>query len=188
MGGSESKSVVIREVESAESLEYRMRGTLKSQLEEMKSDVKQVVPAIDENVIKTINEIEDALILRYSQLDDRSKIAENVRQILGAGSIQQVTAFIVDAAEKMIYAMHSTDEMKEVMRWQMRKQVIKVGSQVIGMEAHYRVKVLEEKSKNYVTKDTKDTVVIIGYKILVHSLQENPADMLTGEQLKTLSF
>ena len=186
MGGTQS--VVIREVETDESLEARVRGTLDSQLQDMREDVLKVPPVISENVITTINEISDAIVIRYHQLEKLDVIAKNIQDLLGSDSMPQVTEFLVETATKRVAAMNSTAEMKEIMRWQRRKQVVNVDGQVIGMEAHYRVKLLEEKTKHYISKDSKDTVILIGYKILVHSLQERPEHVLTGPQLKQLKF
>lgn len=188
MGGKQSQEIVVREVESDQSLESRLRGSLESQLKDMKEDVVQVAPVIEKNIIHTITEINDAVVLRYSQLDDYSKISANIQLILGNDSMPQVTEFLVETAKKMIAAMNSTDEMKEAMRWQMRKQLVKVGDKVIGMEAHYRVKLLEEKTKHYVSKDSKNTVVMIGYKILIHSLQGSTEALLSTDELKGLTF
>ena len=116
------------------------------------------------------------------------KIEKNIREILGSSALPQVTEILVETATRMVSAMNSTDEMREIMRWQRRKQVVNVDGQVVGMEVHYRVKLLEEKTKHYISKDSKDTVVLIGYKIMVHSLRENPDHVLTADQLKGLAF
>ena len=186
MGGKQS--VVIREVESDASIEARVRGSLDTQLATLKDEVVQVSPVIQEKVITTINEISDAIVIRYRQLENMEKIECNIRDILGSSALPQVTEFLVETATRMISAMNSTDEMKEIMRWQRRKQVVNVDGQVVGMEVHYRVKLLEEKTKYYISKSSRDTVVLIGYKIMVHSLRENPDHVLTASQLKGLTF
>jgi signal recognition particle GTPase len=190
MGSSESKVEIVREEaeESEASIQAALRSSLSGQLEGMKADVVKVSPEIKEHVIETVQEIADAILIRYHQLDDIQIIAENIQQIFGSKQTPQVTSFLVDTATRMIAAMNNTEQMKEVMRWQKRKQIMSVGDRVVGMEAHYQVKLLEEKTKHYISKDSKDTVVIIGYKILVHSLEVNPEKVLSSDELKSLSF
>lgn len=188
MGHSESKEVIIREVESDEGMRARLQGMLDSQLATMKDDVLQVHPVITDNVLETLNEISDALVIRYSNLKSKDEISKNIREIIGYDALPQVTEFLVETATRMVSAMQSTEEMKEVMRWQRRKQVVKVDDKVVGMEAHYRVKLLEEKSRSYLPFGSKDTVVMIGYKIYVHSLNADPNNVLSTDQLKKLTF
>ena len=189
MGGSQSQQQqIIREVESDESLQARMRGTLESQLKGLKEDVLNVVPVITDNILATMFETSDAIVLRYSQLENKDTIARNIREIVGSDSIPNVTEFLVETASKMVAAMQSTEEMKEAMRWQRCTKVVKVKGQVVGMEAHYRVNLLDQRTKHYIAKDSKDTIVMISYKILVHTIKGNPKHLLSSDQLKEIVF
>ena len=187
MGGSQSQQQqIIREVESDES-QARMRGILESQLKGMKEDVLRVAPVIN-NILETLFETSDVIVLRYSQLEDKEAIARNIREILGSDSMPQTTEFLIETATKMVSAMQSTQEMRDAARWQRRKKVLRVSGQVVGMEAHYRVNLLEEKTTHYIAKDSKDTVVMIAYKLMVHALPGNPEHALSSDQLKKLTF
>lgn len=82
--------------------------------------------------------------------------------------------------------MASSEELQEILRWQERKMVKRVGDKVYGIEAHYKVKVLEE-TKGTVFR-SRDTVVLIAYKCIAHAMDLNPADFPDDEEHKQLTF
>ena len=53
---------------------------------------------------------------------------------------------IADAAKNLISAIHETDKLKQIIRWQSR-QIIQTdpgGQRSIGVEIHYKLKIFEE--------------------------------------------
>ena len=84
--------------------------------------------------------------------------------------------------------MTSSQELQEIFRWQERKMVKRVGDKVYEIEAHYKVKVLEESKGTMFTGRSKDTVVLIAYKCIAHVMDLNPAEFPDDEELKQLTF
>lgn len=55
-------------------------------------------------------------------------MVENIKDIVGgANAIPKVTEFLMETVTKLIAVMESTQEMKELMQWQSRKQVVRAG-------------------------------------------------------------
>lgn len=181
MGGSPSKEVVY--VESDESKQAKVLSKLENQLEDLRKEVVSVRPCITEGVRETISSEQDALLMRYSQLTDVTVIEENIREVFGNFPVLE---FIVDTATRMVSAMNSTEEMTEILRWQERKLVKRVGSRVYGIEAHFKVKILEKEKGTFRT--SKDTVVLIAYKCLAHVMDRPADDYPDDNELKRLTF
>lgn len=182
--GSSSSTEVVKHVESEESKRAKLLDRLEKQLEELKSEVTKVEPSIKENIKETISQEEDALLMRYSQLTDKEKITQDIQKVFGDFPL---LSFLVDTATRLVGAMTSSKEMTEILRWQERKMVKRVGNQVFGIEAHYKVKIMEE-SKGNVFSSSKDTVVLIAYKCIAHSMDLNPADIPDAEEYKQITF
>ena len=186
MGSSSSKETtkeIVAYVESEESKRIRLLGRLEKQLEELKKEVTTVEPAISSNVRCTVCQEQDALLMRYSQLTDKEQVSRDIERIFGGFPL---LGFLVDTATKLVSTMASSEELQEILRWQERKMVKRVGDKVYGIEAHYKVKVLEE-TKGTVFK-TRDTVVMIAYKCIAHAMDLNPADFPDDEEHKQLTF
>ena len=159
---------------------------LENQLEELKKEVTSMEPSIQQDVKNTIYQEEDALLVRYSQLKDKAKIEEDIKKIFGNFPLLD---FIVDTACRMVTAMTSSEEMTEVLRWQERKIVKRIGDQVYGIEAHYKVKMLEETKGEYMgLKTSKETVVLIAYKCLAHVMELKPEEYPDAESFKKITF
>lgn len=157
---------------------------LDHQLDDLKREVTLVEPAIKDNVRSTVSKIEDATLLRYSQLEDMSKIEENIKQVFKGFPVMEV---IVDAASNMVAAMNATKELTEILRWQQRKLVKRVGDKVYGLEVHYKVKILEE-TKGWIGPKKKETVVLVAYKALAHAMNLDPEDYPDAEEFQALKF
>ena len=97
---------------------------LDNQLAVLKKEVESVEPVIKNNVKAEVHRVEDAAILRYSQLQDISAIKENIEQIFSGFPVMSV---LVDAATNMVAAMNATEELTEIVRWQQRKAVKRMG-------------------------------------------------------------
>ena len=183
MGSGSSKTVEVKEivkyVESDESKRAAILAKLNHQLEDLKKEVTLVPQIINDNVKTTVSKMEDATLLRYSQLQDMSKIEENIKQVFKGFPILDV---IVDAASNMVAAMNATEELTEILRWQQRVLVKRVGDKVYGLEVHYKVKILEE-TKGWVGSKRRETVVLVAYKAIAHAMDLNPADYPDDEEL-----
>ena len=81
------------------------------------------------------------------------------------------------------------EEMTEILRWQEHKIMKRIGNQVYGIEAHYKVKLLEETEGEYMGfRSSKETVVLIAYKCLAHAMDLNPEDYPDEETFKQITF
>ena len=176
---------VIKEVESDESKRIRLLGQLDNQLKELKAEVTSVQPSIKENVRETIFLEQNALMIRYSELKNKQKIVEHVKEMFGNFPLLE---FLVDTATTLVSVMASSEEMKELLRWHDKKLVKRFGNKVYGIEAHYKVKVLEEIKGNRITGTSKDTVVLIAYKCLSHAMDLDPEDFPDDKALAQIKF
>lgn len=171
----------------AESDESSIQSVLDSHLDEMKKDIEHVSPAITDNDLQTIIEKSSVEVMPYSNLKNKERIMKKIKEMVDSEStIPDFTKFVLDTASNMIDAMVSTEEMKEAMHLQNRKQVINVDGEVKGMEVHYRVRILEEKSGYFSSKS--NAVVMIGYKIYLHNLKGDHNEVLSKAQLNELRF
>lgn len=170
-------------VESDESKQAKLLGALENQLESLKKEVVSVQPCISDGVKETVFSEQDALLMRYSQLSDRGTIEKNIQEVFGKFPVLE---FIIDTATRMISAMQTTEEMTEILRWQERKLVKRVGSKVYGIEAHYKVKIMEKDKGTF--KTNKETVGLIAYKLLAHVMDRPADDFPDDEELKCVTF
>ena len=166
---------VVPYVESDESKRAAVLVRLDSQLKELKREVTTIEPIIKENVRSEVLKVEDVLLLRYSQLQNE----DNLREIFKGFPVMSL---LIDAASSMISAMNATEELTEILRWQQRKLIKRVGGEVIGMEVHYKVKILEE-TKGWVGSRKKETVVLVAYKAIASVMNLNPCDYPDAKEL-----
>lgn len=75
--------------------------------------------------------------------------------------------FIIDTAKQFLVSMHSTDELKEILRWQSNKLVQKIKGETVELEVHYKSNIIKMKSKKLFLPDEEDTVIMVVYKLLV---------------------
>lgn len=191
MGSKNSKVVekevikeVVKVVESDESKRASALMKLDRQLEELRKEVTTVEPIIKDNIKSEVHKVEDATLLKYSQLQDMSKIEENIMQVFKGFPVMQV---LVDAASNMVAAMNATEELTEILRWQQRKVVKRVRDKVYGIEVHYKVKILEE-TKGWVGNKKKETVVMVAYKAIASTMDLNPNDFPDDNDLASIKF
>ena len=156
---------------------------VKEQLEKLKQEIIPLTPIITENVISKSCDDQDALVIRYGDLADKTKIVANIENLFPNHPGKK---FIVDTASAMIQAMASTKEMEELMRWQKRQVIKTVGDKIYGMELQYKVQLLN--STRGMVRTTKETTLLIAYKSIVHVMAGNPQDHPTDDELKQLTF
>lgn len=188
MGSSGSKQEikeVVKYVESDESKRIRLLGQLENQLQQLKEEVNGVQPSISENVKETISLEQDALLLRYSQLKDKELVVRHIKEVFEKFPLLE---FLVDTATTLVSVMTSSEEVKEILRWHEKKMVKRVNDKVYGIEAHYKVKILEEIQGNVFTGKSKDTVVLIAYKCMSHVMDLNPENFPDTEEFKQITF
>lgn len=190
MGGSSSKPEVRTvEVESQESKRLRESMKLDKQLAELKDEIYALAPIIHESVKKTFSEEADALVVKYDDLADKNAAAiiRNIDQLFPAFPLKE---FLVDTAQAMIHAMASTEEMSEMLRWQKRMIIKTINGKVYGMEAQYKVKLLDESSRDGYFRPTTHTktTLLIAYKCVSHVMTIAPGDCPTDDELKSLTF
>lgn len=194
MGSSESKTVtkeVVKTVyantdEANTALALCQLENKTKELQAEVQNIKQEFP--DKDIIRTLATTQDVLVLRYKELEETSKILKNVSQIFAKfpGS-----SFINETAQKLVLTMRSTDELKEIIRWQSNKVVRNVDGQVYGIEVHYKLNMMEDIKKHYISKDQKDTILIVAYKCITHTMNASVTDVpseASWEKLKAIKF
>ena len=189
--------------EQIKECEAAVQEILDKQLNEMKDEVKEVEQIITDKVRSTVKSIEDSVLLSYEQLEDISKIEANIEQVFKGFP---AVGILVDTATNMIAAMKNTEELKKMFRWQQRKMIQRMSGKpgepdkVMGLELHYKVKIIEEstaagmwsKFSGFVmhapAPDKKKTIVLVAYKCLAHAMNLDADDYLDKEELDSLVF
>ena len=93
------------------------------QLKQTRMEVREQPALITQNVIQQIYSREDSMVLRYNDLNDKSKIIDHLATIF---KDEVALTFLTNAAQKMISAFQSSEEMTELCRWNQVKKVNKV--------------------------------------------------------------
>ena len=94
----------------------------------------------------------------------------------------------MEIAVPLLEAMTQSKEMKEATRWHRAEQVIRLGDRVYGLELHCRMKVMEETKGGVIMTSSKHTSCVIGYKVMVHSMDRRPEGYPTRSEMKQLTF
>lgn len=191
MGGSSSKAAeekAISEIapNADEQQKVVLLERLEKQVQELRDEIKEIPPAFTKEIKATVSMEEDVMLLRYADLKDKSAIQRNISEIF---SKHPMLEFIMETAKSMIASMSSTQEMTDAMRWNNRKLVKRVGSKVYGLEAHFKVQLLEKKeSHNLGLTSSKDTILIVAYKCRAHSIEGDPDMFPDEDEIKHLTF
>jgi len=206
MGGNNSKKVAKEVVEATKVVEKvvekevvkvqnseeaklaLVQTSLDNQMSAMKKEVDELPQHFSEDQVKvTIAYKGDVTLLRYSNLENPNDILKNISTIFDGFPAAHV---IMDEAQKLIHAMHSTESLKEILRWQSKCLVTKQDGQNVGIEAHYKLKLLEETNGIRYINKKKVTVFVIAYKCYAHLLQLTADEVpdLSKLNLKSLKF
>ncbi len=180
MGGSSSTASVVRYVDVP-----ALPPDIEKQQEEMVREVGQISAAITEDVLHTVNTKEDAVVMEYNNLKDISKISNDVEKIFSGNPAKDS---ILEIAVPLLEAMTQSKEMKEATRWHRAEQVVTQGDKVFGLELHCRMKIIDETKGFPMINSKKHTSCVIGYKVMVHSMNLNPEDYPTRSEMKQLTF
>ena len=199
MGNSNTKETskeVVRKVyvESDEAKRALALANLDKQLNSLKEEVQAFKQHFSsEEVRHTFFSKDDVLLLEYKELEDMTKISNNIDTIFkGMPGME----FIIDTAQKLISAIRETDELKEIIRWQSNK-VIQADAdrkRSIGVEVHYKLKILEETKGKIGTPfgnlraGSKNTVLLIAYKCFAHVMNKPASEIPSLEDMKKIKF
>lgn len=189
MGGSSSKeSEVINQVapDADEQQKVVLLERLEKQVQELREEIKEIPPSFTDEIKETVSMEEDVMLLRYADLKDKSIIQRNIQDIF---SKHPILEFIMETAKSMISSMSTTQEMTDAMRWNNRKLVKRVGNKIFGLEAHFKVQLLEKKeSHNLGLTSSRDTILIVAYKCRAHSIEGDPESFPDEQDMKHLKF
>ena len=168
-------------VERQDGKRVRCLGQLDRQLEALRKEVNMVKPSIRVNIRETVNQQQDAIVVRYSELSDKDKLILDIQNMFADSSLLNV---LVDTAIERVIAIASSQELQETVGWQERTVIKPVGNKVYRLEAHYKVKILEDNSKGNKFSRSKETTVLIAYKFIVHTMDLHPKDFSGGKRLQ----
>ena len=176
---------VVKYVESDASKRAALLVKLDNQLDSLKKEVATVEPIIKENVLSEVQKVEDAAVLRYSQLQDVSMIQKNIKQVFKGFPVMSV---LVDAASNMVAALNSTEELTEILRWQHRTAKKRIRDKVYGIEVHYKVNILEETKSTGWRSTKKETVVLVAYKAIASVMDLDPSQYPDEDEFAAIKF
>ncbi len=180
MGSESSKTEIVR-------VEVPVEVEAKSELlSMMKKEVSELDPVIKDGVMSTVLSQQDALIMEYSSLTDINQLKDDIKAMFKSVDDVNILDFIIDTATTMVSALKQSKDLTKAERWHQTIHQIRKKDKVIGMEAQYKIRI-EDKLKGVLFRERK-TVVVIGYKILIHILDQSPDDFLDHDELKSLTF
>ena len=175
MGNPESKDQAVRdELEAMQRLtdeqktlaDEEISKDMNSFYEQLKK-VPSLFPPHEVSVLKM--EGLDIHILRYSHLQSTDEICENVKQNLKEFPGDDM---VIDNMQRVLRSAKSS---KEIQHSDSNKMVEVVNGMSIGIEVHYKIKVVQEdkwgfslSSKDNLIK--KNALVVVGYKYATHAL------------------
>ena len=141
---------------------------LEDQLAELKEEVDNVNPIFTKytGVKATFSEEKDVMITKHSALSDTTVIKKTIRDMLA--SFPLVDVLVENVAMVVLAALEHAKESSVIIRWHAHHFVERVGDKVYGMEAHFKVKMLEEDKGRI--RSNKEVVVLIAYKCLAHTM------------------
>lgn len=205
-----SKTLAIAKKEldpkNIEACEKAIHDLLDKELTEMKDEVTQVEEIIQEGT--TVKSIGDAVLFQYEDLVDTETIKGNIAEVCSGFPAVEV---LIDAAASMIAVVQNTHELKKLFRWQQRKIIQRIKgddgrSKVVGLELHYKVKIVEDtivagalkkvmsSAVDFLTgsstpKEKKKTIVMVAYKIIAKNMPVADADkFLSKNELDAITF
>ena len=128
-------------------------------LDSLRQEIKSRPQAITQGVLKTVSSVEDAVILRYSDLQDKKEIERNVETIFSKFPGRKK---VVDSTKRMIDDMQSSRS-DQLQGWRHNKKFKDHKGKKIGIEIHYKTKMFEAS-----LSASRDTVVLIAFKCIAH--------------------
>ena len=163
---------------------------LDQQLSALGEEVRKVDPLFaEEKILETVACYQDAVMMRYERLDDMDTILKHLESVFidfpGVDTL-------MDHAKKLIQCTRDSSALKEIMRWQSSKVMRVIEGSTIGIEVHYKLKIYEEStgSRFWFSPSSlkKDTVVLIGYKCVSHTMNVNASSVPNVDKLKRITL
>ena len=155
-------------------------------MKSLKDEMKDIPPAFTDQIKETVSMEEDVILLRYADLKDKAVLQKNIEDIFCK---HPMLKFINDTSKSMVAAMSSTEEMTDAMRWNQRKLIKRIGQNVYGMEAHFKVQLVQkEKSKHLGLSTSRETFFMVAYKTCAHSIEGDPDGYPDEDDIKRLTF
>jgi len=167
--------------------EEEITKDMRSLYEEVKKVPSLFSPA---DVVALKMEESDILILRYSHLQSMDEICENVKQNFEGFPGNNM---VIDHTKKVLTSLRSAKSLKEIQRFHSTKVVEVVGGMSLGIEVHYKMKVVQEDKWGFSlsTKDTftnKRARVVVGYKYAAHVVNVDVSKVPDTEAVKNIKF
>jgi len=188
MGSSSSKTEtkeVVQYIESDEAKRAKLLMTLERQLSALGDEVKGVSTLFPEDKIsETVSCYQDAVMMRYEKLNDMSTILSNLELIFADFPGVKL---LMDHAKKLILCTRQSSSLKEILRWQSSKVMTVIDGKTVGLEVHYKLKIFEEDTGRFYSPK-KDTVVLIGYKCVAHTMNVPACHVPNTDKLKQISM
>jgi acetate kinase len=120
MGSSSSKTIVVEKCSHSSGCQCAIVDIEKKE-RAIKQEISQQQPLITQNVRQQLEYHEDVLLLKYSDLKNRSQIISHLEKIFKGDN--NVMKFLKEQATKMIAVFQDSAEMKQLSRWNSVKKV-----------------------------------------------------------------
>ena len=162
------------------------REDMAKHLEGLKAEVIGVAPDITESVKSTFVEENDALVVKYKDLN-KYDIRKSIDLLFPTFPDKE---FIVATASSMMQAIGSVSSMQEAMRWHDRKAMKRIGNRVFGLETHYKILVLRtnQGSKyNPWHRPSSEETLLIAYKVFAHMMDLDVDNYPDDETMRMLA-
>ncbi len=153
-------------------------------VDSLKDEVKKIPAVIRENIHFEKDRKEDALLITFNELQTKETISKAIQTLFSSFPFVNI---LVEAVNGMVALMDGGEggSVKEILRWQERSFKRRLGNKVIGMEYHYKVKILDE-TKGWVGMRKKKTILMIGYKAVIYMMTLDPNDFPDEDEMKKI--
>lgn len=155
------------------SRDHDLTKKLDLQLDDLRQDIKNRPQGIKHGIIETISSIDDAMVMRYSRLENMSVILENVEKLFQKFPGRER---VIETTKKMITDMRSMNP-SNLHGWQQQTMFKDHDGKKVGLEIHYKTNMFQDGS---VTDTCEDIVVMIAYKCVAHIVDEH--DCIDAEE------
>ena len=197
MGNSKSKDQADQAKDEAEAMqkEEGLTDEQKALVEEeiskdMKSlyeEVKQVPSLFPPDEVAALKiQDSDILILRYSHLQSMDEICENVKQNFEGFPGSNM---VIDHTKKVLTSLRSAKSLKEIQRFHSTKVLEVVDGMSMGIEVHYKMKVVQEgKWGLSLSLTNKSARVVVSYKYAAHVVKVDKEIVPNTEAVKKIAI
>ena len=197
MGSSKSKDQADPAKDEAEAMqkEQGLTDEQKALVEEeiskdMKSlyeEVKQVPSLFPPDEVAALKiQDSDILILRYSHLQSMDEICENVKQNFEGFPGSNM---VIDHTKKVLTSLRSAKSLKEIQRFHSTKVLEVVDGMSMGIEVHYKMKVVQEDKWGLsLSLTNKSARVVVSYKYAAHVVKIDKEMVPNTEAVKKITI